>query len=184
MTEWRLGVETMRKLIPVIAALMLATPSFAAQLYDKQQIDNIYENEASGLRYYKRGDYEKAFSILRETAALGMKNSQYILAYMFIKGEGVDKNILFGLGWMGLATELGNDEWVEKYQGLYGSLNASQQSMVDDKVNEYREKFGASEQGVTCSNTAEVGSRAIRWKCRKSEGSYTLHDIEMPIREE
>ena len=174
----------MKKLILAITAILLTFPVLAAQHYDKQQIDNIYENEASGLRYYKRGDFPKAFRILSETAALGMKNSQYILAYMFIKGEGIDKNILFGLGWMGLATELGNDEWVEKYQGLYGSLNESQQSMVDAKVDEYREKYGASVQGITCSNTSEVGSRAIRFKCRKSEGSYTLHEIEMPIRAE
>lgn len=174
----------MNKLLLIVAATMLATPSFAAQHYDKQQIDSIYENEATGLRYYKRGDFEKAFSILRQTAALGMKNSQYILAHMFIKGEGIDKNILFGLGWMGLAIELGNNEWVQKYESLYGSLNAAQQSIVDDKVDEYREKFGAAVQGVTCSMTSEVGSRAIRWKCRKSEGSYTLHDVEMPIRAE
>lgn len=173
----------MKKLIISIAAMMLTLPALGAH-YGKQQIDTIYENEASGLRYYKRGDFPQAFSILSETAALGMKNSQYILGFMFIKGEGVDKNILFGLAWMGLATELGNDEWVEKYEGLYNSLSDSHKSMVDDKVNEYRAKFGASEQGITCSKTSEVGSRAIRWKCRKGEGSYTLHDVEMPIRAE
>ena len=88
-------------------------PVIAAH-YGKQQIDNIYENEASGLRYYKREDFPKAFNLLSKTASLGMKNSQYILGFMFIKGEGVDKNVLFGLAWMGLATELGNDEWLEQ----------------------------------------------------------------------
>lgn len=173
----------MRNLVVAVAAAMLAMPVFAA-LYDQQQIDTIYENEASGLRYYKKGDFPKAFSILSETAALGMKNSQYILAFMFMKGEGVDKNVLFGLAWMGLATELGNDEWLENYEGLYDSLSDTHKSMVDDKIREYGEKFGAAAQGITCSMTSEVGSRAIRWKCRKGEGYYTLHDVELPLRAE
>jgi TPR repeat protein len=173
----------MRKLILAVVTSMLALPVLAAH-YDKQQIDDIYENEATGLRYYKRQDFPKAFKILSETAALGMKNSQYILGFMFIKGEGVDKNVLFGLAWMGLATELGNDEWLEKYDGLYSSLSDAHKSLVDAKIDEYREKFGASVQGITCSNTSEVGSRAIRWKCRKGEGSYTLHEIEIPIEAE
>jgi len=173
----------MKNLILALTVTLLALPAFAAH-YDKKQIDDLYENEASGLRYYKRGDFPKAFSLLSRTAALGMKNSQYILGFMFIKGEGVDKNVLIGLAWMGLATELGNDEWVEKYEGLYNSLSDTHKSMVDQKVREYGEKFGASVQGVTCSKTAEVGSRAIRWKCRKVEGAYTVHEIEMPIRPE
>ena len=173
----------MKNLILALTVTLLALPAFAAH-YDKKQIDDLYENEASGLRYYKRGDFPKAFSILSRTAALGMKNSQYILGFMFIKGEGVDKNVLIRLAWMGLATELGSDEWVENYEGLYNSLSHTHKSMVDQKVREYGENFGASVQGVTCSKTAEVGSRAIRWKCRKVEGAYTVHEIEMPIRPE
>jgi len=130
----------MKNLILALTVTLLALPAFAAH-YDKKQIDDLYENEASGLRYYKRGDFPKAFSILSRTAALGMKNSQYILGFMFIKGEGVDKNVLIGLTWMGLATELGNDEWVEKYEGLYNSLSDTHKSMVDQKVREYGEKI-------------------------------------------
>ena len=173
----------MKNLILALTVTLPALPAFAAH-YDKKQIDDLYESEASGLRYYTLGDFPKAFSILSRTAAPGMKNSQYILGLMFIKGEGVDKNVLSRLAWMGLAAELGSDEWVEKHEGLYNSLSNTHKSMVDQKVREYGENFGASPQGVTCSKTAEVGSRAIRWKCRNVEGAYTVHETERPIRPE
>ncbi len=161
--------------------MILAIPAFAA-LYDASQLDNIYENERSGLRMYESGEHRKAFVLLRKTAAQGMKTSQYILGFMFMKGEGVDKNMLFGLAWLGLATEAENEEWQKTYDGLYGALSTAQKSMLDDKIEEYRKKFGATAQGVTCARGAVVGSRRQEIICRKSEGSYIEYDIEMPIR--
>lgn len=172
----------MQRLLLSVATLLIVTPVFAA-FYDAEQLDAIYENERVGLRYYESGDYRRAFGILKETAAKGMKRSQYVLGFMFMKGEGVDKNLLFGLAWMGLSTEAKNKEWQKTYDGLYNALSDAQKSMVDDKVNEYREKFGASAQGITCARAAVVGSRKQDIICRKSEGSYVEYDIELPIRQ-
>ena len=49
------------------------------------------------------GRYKSAFQLLSDAASKGMKESQYLLSLMFLKGEGVDKNILIGLGWLGVA---------------------------------------------------------------------------------
>lgn len=168
-----------------MAAMILscATPALAA-FYDAYQIDNIYENESSGLRFYEQGDYPRAFALLRKTAALGMKRSQYILGFMFMKGEGIDRNMLFGLAWLGLATESGNEEWQATFDQFYDKLSDAQRSMLDDKIEEYRAKFGATAQGITCAKTAVVGSRRIDWVCRKSEGYYEEREIELPIRAE
>jgi len=171
----------MKHLLIMIAGGLLAAPAQAA-LYDAQQIDNIYENEASGLRFYEEGAFGKAFMLLSRTAAQGMKRSQYILGFMFMKGEGVDRNMLYGLAWLGLATESGNEEWQELYDRLYGSLSDAQRAMVDDKINEYRPRFGAVAQGITCAKTSVVGSRRKDWVCRKSAGSYTEYEVELPIR--
>ena len=169
----------------VIAATawLWATPALAAY-YDAYQIDNIYENEQSGLRFYEQGDYRRAFGLLTKTAALGMKRSQYILGFMFMKGEGIDRNMLFGLAWLGLSTESGNEEWQATFDQFYEKLSAAQRAMLDDKIEEYRAKFGATVQGITCAKTAVVGSRRIDWVCRKGEGHYEEHEIELPIRAE
>lgn len=161
--------------------LLLSSPA-GAEFYDAYQLETIYDNEASGLRFYQQGDYGKAFSLLSETAARGMKRSQYILGYMFLKGEGVDKNMLFGLTWLGLAAESGNDEWEEAYEGFYQRLNDAQKSMLDEKIRDYTKKYGASAQGITCSRRSVGSSRRKDWICLKSEGNYENHDIELPIR--
>ena len=164
--------------------LLLLGATAHAEFYDSFQIETIYDNEASGLRFYQQGDYGRAFSLLSETAARGMKRSQYILGFMFLKGEGVDKNMLYGLTWLGLAAESGNDEWVETYDGFYDRLSDAQKSMLDDKIRDYREKYGAHVQGVTCSRRSVGSSRRKDWVCVKSEGNYPVHDIELPIRAE
>ena len=172
----------MKRLILSVVMIYVTTPVFAS-FYDLEHIDSIYENERAGLRLYESGDYRSAFGILSKTAAQGMKRSQYILGFMFMKGEGVDKNLLFGLAWMGLSTEADNDDWQKTYDGLYNALSGAQKSMVDDKIDDYREKFGASAQGVTCARAAVVGSRRQDIICRKSEGSYAEYEIELPIRQ-
>jgi len=171
----------MKRLLSGLIAALVAMPAFA-DLYDATQLDNIYENERAGLRMYESGEHRKAFGLLKKTAAQGMKRSQYILGFMFLKGEGVDKNMLFGLAWMGLATEAKNDGWQQTFDKLYNTLNAAQKSMVDDKIEEYRTKFGAVAQGITCARAAVVGSRRQDIICRKSEGSYVDYDIEIPTR--
>jgi hypothetical protein len=163
---------------------LILSASANAEFLDGYMLETIYDNEASGLRYYQQGDYGSAFSLLSETAALGMKRSQYILGFMFLKGEGVDKNMLFGLTWLGLAAESGNDEWVETFDGFYDRLSDAQKSMLDEKIRDYKGKYGASAQGITCSRRSVGSSRRKDWVCLKSEGNYEVHDIELPIRAE
>lgn len=77
----------MKRVILALTATLLTFPTFAAH-YDKKRIDNIYENEATELRYSRRGNFPKAFSMLSETAASGMKNSQHTLGFMPVSGAG------------------------------------------------------------------------------------------------
>jgi len=167
--------------ILTIALCVFAQPVNAA-LYGQSQINNLYENEDVGLRFYEAGRFDEAFSLLEKTAALGLKRSQYVLGFMFMKGEGVAQNRLIGLAWMGLATEAEEPEWQANFDRLYGSLNDAQKAMVDDKIHDYRRKFGARAQGITCARSAPVGSRRVTLNCRKSTGAYEDVDIETPGR--
>lgn len=169
----------MKRLVMFLFAIAITLPVSAA-FYDAYQIDNIHENENSGLRFYEAGEYEKAFSLLRETAIKGMKQSQYVLGFMLMKGEGVAKNMLAGIAFVGLATEADDKDWQETYDRLYGALNDQQRALVDERIEEYRGKFGATVQGITCSRTAVVGQRKISVVCRKSTGSYPDHELELP----
>jgi TPR repeat protein len=148
-------------------------------MYEVEQISALFDKEARGIRAYTGGRYESAFNILSDTASKGMKESQYLLSRMFMKGEGVDKSILIGFGWLGVAIESGNEEWNNTFNTLYESLNDAQRAMVDAKVKDYVAKYGSVTQGVTCARRAAAGSRRFEVRCDKSVGNYPVHEIEM-----
>ncbi len=169
----------MKRQLIYFCAVLLTSPVYAS-FYDANQINNIYENEASGLRFYEAGQHEKAFSMLKETAAKGLKRSQYILGFMLMKGEGVERNVLAGMALIGLATEANDKDWQETYERFYSALNDPQKALVDARIIEYRELFGADTQGITCARTAVVGQRKIGLVCRKGEGFYPEHELQLP----
>jgi len=134
------------------------------------EIELMYRNEETGLRQYDRGDFEQAFETLSDTAVQGLKKSQYILAFMFLKGEHVDKSILLGMGWLGVARESGEKEWVTLYDNMYARANATQKAMIDEKVKQYVGLYGMSATNVTCRRAQVAGSRRYEMRCIKVRG--------------
>lgn len=102
-----------RTLLILIACL--APLSVSAEIFETEQISLLYDKEARGIRAYTAGRYESAFEILSDPASKGMKESQYLLSRMFMMGEGVNKSILIGFGWLGVAIESGNEEWTDTF---------------------------------------------------------------------
>ena len=168
-----------RTLLILIASLVPL--SATAEMYELEQISALFDKEARGIRAYSGGRYESAFNILSATASNGMKESQYVLALMFLKGEYVDKSILIGLGWLGVAIESGNEEWNNTFNTLYESMNDAQRAMVDAKVNDYVAKYGTVIQGIACKKRTAAGSRRIEVRCDKSVGNYPVYEIEKSL---
>ena len=171
----------MRRVLLILIATFMSL-SATAEMYNSDQIRALYEKELSGIRAYLAGRYESAFHILSDTASKGMKESQYLLSLMFMKGEGVDRSILIGLGWLGVAIESGNKEWNNTFNTVYESMSDTQRAMIDDKVKDYVAKYGSAVQGVTCAKRAAVGSRRIELRCEKVVGNYPDHEIEMSLK--
>lgn len=166
-----------RKLLTLFA--LLIPLSVTAELFEADQILTLYDREASGVRAYLDERYDSAFEILSDTASKGMKESQYLLSRMFMKGEGVNKSILIGFGWLGVAIESGDEEWNDTFNTLNESLNDAQRAMVDAKVKDYVAKYGSVVQGVTCANRSAAGSRRFEVRCDKAVGNYPVYEIEM-----
>ncbi len=171
----------MRRVLIILITTLMSLPA-TAEMYESDRIRAIYEKESSGVRAYTAGNYESAFQILSDTASKGMKESQYLLSLMFMKGEGVDKSILIGLGWLGVAIESGNKEWNKTFNTVYESMSNAQRAMIDDKVKDYVAKYGGVVQGVTCANRTAAGSRRIELRCDKAVGNYPHHEIEMSLK--
>ncbi len=124
----------MRRHTLVFLIATLLSFSATAEMFEIDRISLLYDKESRGARAYVEGRYESAFQLVSDTASKGMKESQYLLSLMFLKGEGVDKNILIGLGWLGVAIESGDEEWNNTFNTLYASMNDTQRAMIDDKV--------------------------------------------------
>ena len=154
----------MNRAITIVVATFMSF-SAMAEMFEAERIATLYEKEARGARAYVAGRYDSAFELLSDTASKGMKESQYLISVMFLKGEGVNKNVLFGLGWLGVAIESGNEEWINTFNTLYDSLNDAQRAMVDDKIKTYVAKYGSAVQGVTCRNRGAAGSRESQLRC-------------------
>ncbi len=170
----------MRRALLILIATLISL-SARPELYEQEQIRALYGKESGGVRAYQAGRYESAFDILSDTASQGMKESQYLLALMFMKGEGVDKSVLIGLGWFGVAVESGNEEWNKTFNTLYESMSDAQQAMIDGKVKEYVAKYGNDVQGVTCAKRKTAASRRIELRCDKAPGNYPKHEIETSL---
>lgn len=132
------------------------------------EIELLYKNEASAIKQYDRGNFKRAFELLSETAVQGLKKSQYILAFMFLKGEHVDKSILLGMAWLGVAKESEQEEWVELFDNMYARANATQQAMINAKVEQYVAQYGLRATNVTCSRAQVTGSRRYEMRCIKT----------------
>ena len=167
----------MRTLITLILTVILTSPAAA----EWESIAHLYQKEEAGLRHYERGDYDKAFEDLSETAIRGLKKSQYILAFMFMKGQHVEKSTLLGLGWLGVARESGQKEWVDLYDSIYELTTPAQQTMIDAKVEQYIAWYGSVAQNVECSEQhSTVGSRRKESSCLKVDGpQYEIHPVEL-----
>jgi TPR repeat protein len=157
--------------------LSISLPLSAAMV-DSVQIVALYDQERSGIKAYQAGNYESAFKKLSGTATKGLKDSQYLVALMLLKGQGVSKSTLGGFGWLGVAIESGNEEWIETYNSMYESLNQDQRAMIDEQVRRYVEKYGSAAQGMSCTKRPLTGSHRAELRCSKVEGIYPDHEFE------
>ncbi len=171
----------MKRVTPAIFLLMFgisanaqkSLPDFTRDDDLDPRIELMYQNEGRGLTQYNEGNFDSAFGLLSETAVQGLKKSQYILAFMFLKGEHVDKSILLGMGWLGVAKESGEKEWTELYDNMYLRANETQQAMIDEKVNQYIGLYGLDVSNITCRRSQVTGSRRYEIRCIKVGGVNT-----------
>ena len=136
----------------------------------------LYKKEKSGVKFYKKGSYEKAYEKLIEPAKRGLKSSQHYIGFMYLKGQHVSPSIEEGMAWLGVANEIEVDDWAAIYNSIYERLNEAQQKKVDQKVDEYISLYGMDTQKVNCENKAKLGSRKKQVYCdKRSKVKTTIH---------
>ena len=167
----------MRKTVILIPLLLILYGFGSKQIITEDQT-LLKMTEFQGIKAYEKNDFEQAFNKFSYTGQRGFKDSQYGLAFMFLKGQYVDQSLIIGMGWLGVASETNIEEWKSLFDQLYSKATIEQKIKIDEKVAQYISKFGIETQSVKCRERSRVGSRKRSLDCHKSEGITTLYDIE------
>jgi hypothetical protein len=101
---------------------------------------------------------------------------------MFLKGQHVDASLVLGMGWLGVAIESEEPEWIELYDSIYERVSPEQQQLIEAKVAQYVAQFGRETQNVTCSRRQSAGTRRIESRCIKdTERLYPIFPVELTV---
>ncbi|NNC98518.1 MAG: hypothetical protein HKN88_10665, partial [Gammaproteobacteria bacterium] len=150
---------------------------------EHSEVNKLYQLEKEAMQAYRAGDYAKAFEKLSITAPQGLKQSQFYMAYLYLKGQHVQMSMRTGMGWLGVAKESGRKEMLELFDGLYSKFNAAQQQAVDAEVEKYISEYGMQAQNVVCKKRKKVGRKRMLLECIKVPVSieYEIHKQPNPM---
>ena len=158
----------LKKIILVLIVMIFSTSVFSEKkLLDSREVVEIYKMQYEGRKAYKAKDYDTALVHLTNAAELGMKNSQYLLGLMYLKGQAVKKSNLTGMAWLGVAKESGVKEVVNMHAKLYAAFSEKQREFIDQKTAEFVALYGLEAQGVSCLREKRVSSKRFKINCYK-----------------
>ena len=176
MSYFNFNKKSKSTILGVLIALLI-TSCASSGLITKTQ-NSLALKEINGLKYYKRGEFEKAFSFLKEPAAWGYKGAQYALAFMFLKGQHVEQSTLLGMGWLGVAKEANVKDWNDQYMSIYASGTEAEKLKFDKIVKVYISRYGLVAQHVTCGRSTSATTRMFKIDCYKNDGVVVLYDVD------
>ena len=91
---------------------------------------------------FGRQDYRFAMDMYKTSASWGYKPSQYNLALMYFKGQGVTTDRPRAMAWMTLAAERSEQEYVDARDVLRAEMTAAELTQAESIVRELDPKYG------------------------------------------
>lgn len=143
-----LGKHSFFAAIVAILSTCFCSSSAFAQL-SPWKLEKI---EKQGVKFHQQRKYKKAYEKLIVSAKQGYKQSQYLLGYMYLKGQHVKTSLLTGFAWLGVASEANIKEWRDTFDTLYASLNDDQRRRVDANVAAFIQQYGLKSQKMHCES--------------------------------
>ncbi len=171
-------------LFVIILSLSVTQTNAVDNKVKRHSLTRLSIMEKNGVQAYQRGQYQKAFEKVQMTARMGFKESQYVLAFMFLKGQYVEQSLILGMAWLGVAKESKIDSWHQLFEQIYAKATSSQKRQIDLHVKEYIDKFGVKTQNIRCVKRAPVGMKRVRSFCEVLPGKTSpLYDLELDYQE-
>lgn len=156
------------KVLGILFLLLTLSGQLPADDFDSSKWTTLYNKEKAGVRYYKKGKYKKAYEKLLFPAKVGLKEAQYYLGFMYLKGQHVQQSVGLGMAWLGVACETKIPEWQATFDQIYNAVTEEQRTAIDKNVSLYIKKYGVEEQEMDCTKESRVGSRKVTVSCMKT----------------
>jgi len=120
----------------------------------------VYAKEiGSAKKAFKSGDYDLAFQLMSRTARWGDKNNQYVLGMMYLKGLGVEQNLMLGYAWIKLSEEgAKRQEWSAQINYIESKMSDEEAIVAVQLVEELRLKYGTEAKSIACERVTKKGS--------------------------
>ncbi len=137
----------MRSVLRFSLALGLVGGAFgyAPLAYAQAVSNNPSTNTAAALDYlegleaYEKGDYKTAAQKLEQAADQGFAQAQYILASMYVEGQGVPQDLIQAHKWISLAAK--NDDDGRKLRDMLESvMTPAQIAEAQELASEWKKK--------------------------------------------
>jgi hypothetical protein len=166
----------MRTLMIVLLLTCLIGSSHADEVvYSRTK---LFKDEKAGVRFYMKGKYEKAYERLLLPAQSGLKNAQYYLGFMYLKGQHVTQSLQTGMAWLGVANEVEIQEWQATFDQIYNAVSEGQRKAIDKKISQYIDMYGMEVNKLRCSRQSRLGSRKVIVNCLRNQESRNAFDSE------
>ena len=95
-----------------------------------------------GMRAYEKGEHARAFGYFRRAAFYADKAAQGMVAEMYWKGEGVERDPVMGYVWMDLAAERGYRGFLGLRERYWSELDMGQRARAVEAGQEVYARFG------------------------------------------
>lgn len=132
-------------MLAIPAACVLLGPAFAAaeSFPGSAPSKNTVRLQEKAERAYREGDFERAHRIWRDDLAeIGDKYAQYMVGYLHLAGEGVERDVASACAWYRLAAERGHAPLLRALRELEAQLGPGELAAADAEYERLAEKYG------------------------------------------
>lgn len=136
----------------------------------KSEVELYRSSFRKATEHIENEEYEKAFKYCAQAAKLGHKQAQYVLATMYLNGEGVEAHPATGIVWLNVAAEAPQGQWREQRDQVMENLSDKEREQLQPHIEKYIEKYGMEAQNVECERERVPRSQRRRLSCTKDSG--------------
>jgi hypothetical protein len=105
--------------------------------------NSLLKAQKKGDQLYQKGDYDRALVIYRDDLApRGDKFAQYMVGYMYLAGQAVERDPIRATAWYRLSAERGEEAYVHARDTLTEAMNDAQRTRCDEIYTVLRKQMG------------------------------------------